>query len=111
MELLDACKLDVVIGRVPTASGGYRFRPLADEAPAVIYAMRHPLHGLAQITFAQLRDCAWTLPPPCNPLCDVVTAVFDQHRATLPDGLETSSTMITIHPITRTRMLAVWPAK
>lgn len=110
MELLDDGNLDVVIGRVPAAGGEYRFQALADEAPAVICARAHPLRKLRGIAFAQLRECSWVLQPAGNPLRDVVTDEFEAHHAALPHGLlETSSTMITIHLVTRTRMLAVLP--
>ena len=110
MALLDDGALDVVIGRAPAAAGEYRFQPLADEAPVVICAPAHPLLAVRRLTFAHLHDCSWVLQPAGNPMRDVVNREFEAQRAALPDGLlETASTMITIHLVVRTRMLAVLP--
>ncbi|MCC7040866.1 MAG: LysR family transcriptional regulator [Burkholderiales bacterium] len=110
MELLDDGALDVVIGRVPAAASGYRFDALADEAPAVICAPGHPLLAEPRIAFTHLRACSWVLQPAGNPLRDVVNREFEAKHAALPQGLlETASTMITIHLVMRTRMLAVLP--
>lgn len=111
MELLDDGTLDVVVGRVPAPAHGYRFRPLADEAPVVICAAGHPLRRARSLRFDQLRECSWVLQPAGNPLRDAVNREFDHHRAALPEGLlETSSTLITVDLVTRTHMLAVLPA-
>lgn len=111
MELLDDGTLDVVVGRVPASAHGYRFRSLADEAPVVICATDHPLRKARNVRFDQLRTCSWVLQPAGNPLRDAVGREFDHHRAALPEGLlETSSTLITVDLVTRTRMLAVLPA-
>ncbi len=111
MELLDDGTLDVVVGRVPATSHGYRFRPLADEAPVVICATDHPLRRARKPRFDQLGACSWVLQPAGNPLRDAVTREFDHHHTALPEGLlETSSTLITVDLVTRTHMLAVLPA-
>lgn len=110
MELLDAGELDVVIGRIPGAQGNYRFQPLSEEAISVVCASTHPLATARAPSFERLLDHPWVLQPSGSPLRDVIDHEFAAHHAPLPPGLlETSSTLITVHLVSRTRMLAVLP--
>ena len=110
MEQLDDGKLDVVIGRVPGSPMGYQFEPLSEESLAVVCAPAHPLAGLREPAFSHLTAYPWVLQPPGNPMRDVVVQEFEEHHAPLPGGvLETSSTMITVHLVARSHMIAALP--
>jgi DNA-binding transcriptional LysR family regulator len=110
MEQLDEGKLDTVIGRVPGASGDYRFTPLSEEAVAVVCAPEHPLVRLRAPDFHRLTAYPWVLQPAGNPMHDVIVQEFMEHHTPLPSGLlETSSTMITVHLVARSHMVAALP--
>lgn len=110
MELLDAGELDVVIGRVPGAVGDYLFQPLSEEAISVVCSTSHALAAARSPSFERLREYPWVLQPPGSPLRDVIAQEFAEHHAPLPTGLlETSSTLITVHLVSRTRMISVLP--
>lgn len=110
MQLLDAGELDVIIGRVPSASGEYQFRPLSEEEISVVCAIDHVLAKEPSPSFARLCEFPWILQPSGNPLRDVVEQEFAQYHAPMPTGLlETSSTLITTHLVSRTQMISVLP--
>ena len=110
MEQLDEGTLDTVIGRVPGAAGEYLFEPLSEEAISVVCAPDHPLARLRAPAFNRLTDYPWVLQPAGNPMHDVIMQEFMEHHTPLPSGpLETSSTMITVHLVARSRMIAALP--
>lgn len=110
MEQLDDGSLDVVIGRVPGSTEGYRFTSLAEEAISVVCAPTHPLARLRQPAFEQLTHYPWVLQPPGSPMRDVILKEFLAHQIALPrEILETSSTMITVHLVSRTNMISTLP--
>ncbi len=110
MTLLDEGRLDIVIGRVPGAAADYRFRPLAEEPIALVCAPGHPLGKTSKLTFERLRQFPWVLQPEATHMREVVLQEFQAHHAPLPSGLlETSSTLITVHLVSRTHMIAALP--
>lgn len=110
MEQLDEGSLDVIIGRVPGASRGYAFRPLSEEAIALVCAPGHALARARNPSFDRLISYPWVLQPNGSPMRDVINHEFADHHVPLPNGLvETSSTMITVHLVSRTEMLAALP--
>ena len=110
MALLDEGALDVVIGRVPGATTGYEFRPLSEEPISLVCATDHPLAKLRTLTFNRLLQFPWVLQPEGSTMRDAILQEFQEHHAPLPSGLlETSSTMITVHLISRTQMIAALP--
>lgn len=110
MEQLDRGELDVVIGRVPGAAGAYRFRALAEEAISVICAPGHPLARARAPTFDRIKEFPWVLQPEGSPMREVITQEFMNHHTPLPPGLiETSSTLITVHLVIHTQMIAALP--
>lgn len=110
MGQLDEGSLDIVIGRVPGSTGAYRFAPLSEEAISVVCAPNHPLARIRQPQFDRLTQYPWVLQPQGNPMRDVVMQEFTEHHSPLPAGLlETSSTLITVHLVNRTKMIAVLP--
>lgn len=110
MALLDEGRLDVVIGRVPGAAADYRFKPLSEEPIALVCAPGHPLEKSRKLTFERLRQFPWVLQPEGTPMREVVLQEFQVHHAPLPSGLlETSSTLITVHLVSRTHMIAALP--
>jgi DNA-binding transcriptional LysR family regulator len=111
IERLREGTLDVVIGRVPDlAQRDFHFRPIADEALAVVAACGHPLAGRRRVSFAALLDHPWIVQSIGSPLRDVIEQEFRSHHAPLPKGLiETSSVMTTVHLVAGTTMVAVIP--
>lgn len=111
MQQLDEGAIDLVIGRVPAQAGGnYVFRPIAEEALAVIAAVDHPLAGQRSVGFEALLDYPWLLQPTGSPMRDVIEAEFRARHTPLPRGLiETSSILTTTNLIARTKTVAVIP--
>lgn len=111
MQQLDDGKLDIVIGRAPPSTSLYKFRPLAEEPVSIVCATNHPLIAKHSHKFLDLKNYAWVLQPVGTPLRELVNKEFEHHYEELPNFglLETSSTLITIHLITKTDMLAVLP--
>lgn len=110
MEQLDEGSLDIVIGRVPGSTGAYRFAPLSEEAILVVCAPDHPLARVRQPPFERLTQYPWVLQPQGSPMRDVIVQEFTEHHSPLPAGLlETSSTLITVHLVSRTNMVAALP--
>ena len=110
MTQLDEGELDVVIGRVPGSVENYRFRPLAEEAVSIICASDHPLSASCAPGFGHISKYPWVLQPEGTPLRELIANEFAAHHAALAEGLlETSSTLITIHLVTRSQLLAVLP--
>jgi DNA-binding transcriptional LysR family regulator len=122
MELLREGTLDIVIGRMLGLSAqDYDFRPIGDEALAVIVALDHPLAKAyplkpatntrqARVPFEALLDYPWILQPTGSPMRDVMEQEFRTHHAPLPKGLiATSSILTTTNLIAKTDMVAVIP--
>jgi DNA-binding transcriptional LysR family regulator len=117
LELLRSGALDVVIGRMPDATNPANqdcvFRPIGDEALAVVAAAEHPLlraAGSKSLGFAQLQAFAWIVQPRGSPSREVVEQEFLSHHSALPPGLiETTSIVIATTLIARSQMLAVIP--
>ena len=111
MQQLDDGKLDILIGRAPPSTSLYKFRPLAEEPVSIVCATNHPLIAKHSHKFLDLKNYAWVLQPVGTPLRELVNKEFEHHYEELPNFglLETSSTLITIHLITKTDMLAVLP--
>jgi len=113
MEKLREGSLDVVIGRLLSLSTQeYLFRPIEDEALAVIVAKDHPLakRKASALHFTNLLDYPWILQPGGSPMREVMEQEFKSHHAPLPKGLiETSSILTTTNLIAKTEMVAVIP--
>jgi len=112
MELLREGALDLVIGRMPGRSGGdCTFRPIGDEALAVVVAQDHPLVRRKTVRFADMQCFPWILQPAGSPMRDVIEQEFTAQHTPLPAGLvETASILTTTNLIARTEMIAVIPA-
>lgn len=110
MDRLDEGELDAVIGRVPAGGGSYIFQPLAEEELSVVCAPTHPLAKVRKPSFEQICRFPWVLQQESSPMREVIAQEFREHHAALPRGLlETSSTLITVHLVSRTQMISVLP--
>jgi len=111
LELLQQGALDLVIGRLTSASpDDYIFSPIAQEPLSVVVARDHPLAGKSRVKFAALLAYPWILQPRGSPMRDVMEQEFKTHQAPLPKGLiETASILTTTNLISQTRMVAVIP--
>jgi len=112
MELLREGSLDIVIGRMlGLPIQDYEFRPIEDEALAVIVAPGHPLvRPRKALPFKALLDYPWILQPSGSPMREVMEQEFKTNHAPLPKGLiETSSILTTTNLIAKTQMVAVIP--
>ena len=110
MAQLDDGALDIVVGRAPTDGRDHVFRPLSEEPISIVAAHGHPLARVRHLGFERLRDYPWVLQPEGTPIREAVLQTFQRHDAALPTGLiETSSAMITVHLVSRTKMIAALP--
>ncbi len=114
MDLLREGALDVVIGRLlDLSTQQYQFRPIEDEALAVVVAQDHPLARTkaSALKFPALLAYPWILQPTGSPMREVMEQEFKSHHAPLPKGLiETASILTTTNLIAKTEMVAVIPA-
>lgn len=111
-----AGKLDIVVGRTPEAnSQAYRdcvFRPIGEEALAVVASRQHPLtnRGGKRLGFEDLQPYPWLLQLQGSPLREVIEREFRNHHFSPPQGLvETSSFLTAIGIVAESEMLAVIP--
>lgn len=111
VKLLQEGALDLVIGRTTGLPiRDYEFRPIADEALAVIVSQTHPLTKETSVPFEALLPYSWILQPAGSPMRDVMEREFALHHTPLPKGLiETASILTTTNLITETHMVAVIP--
>jgi DNA-binding transcriptional LysR family regulator len=103
--------LEVVVGRrVGPSELDCAFRPIEDEALAVVVGNAHPLARKRRIEFEALLAYPWVLQPPGSPMRDVIEHEFRDHQALLPKGLiETGSILTTINLIRSSELVAVIP--
>ncbi|MGN6580875.1 MAG: LysR family transcriptional regulator [Bordetella sp.] len=108
MSQLQDGVLEVVIGRKFDA--GCEFRPVDDEALAIIAGRNHPLASAGPVDFDALLEYPWILQPQGSPARDVVQSEFRMHHAAIPRGLiETGSILTTLNLVDRANMLGVIP--
>ncbi|MFC6283713.1 MULTISPECIES: LysR family transcriptional regulator [Polaromonas] len=111
-ELLREGVLDVAIGRIRDAHRGedYVFKPLENEALAVVVGVRHPLGQKKSVRFSALLDYPWILQPAPSPMREVLEQEFRLLQAPTPKGLiETASILTTTSLIAETDMIGVIP--
>ncbi|MEO8117704.1 MAG: LysR substrate-binding domain-containing protein, partial [Rhodoferax sp.] len=111
VRLLQEGALDLVIGRtIGLPALDYDFRPIADEALAVIVSQTHPLTGTRSVPFQAMLRFPWILQPSGSPMRDVMEKEFGMHNAPIPKGLiETASILTTTNLIAQSEMIAVIP--
>jgi DNA-binding transcriptional LysR family regulator len=111
VKLLQEGALNLVIGRaIGLSARDYDFRPMSDEALAVVASVAHPLARKKSVPFTALLSYPWILQPTGSPMRDVMEREFAVHNAPLPKGLiETASILTTTNLIARTEMIAVIP--
>jgi len=105
--------LEVVIGRPTSTRQGdvpHRFRPILDEALAIIAGPEHPLAHKKNLDFLELQDYGWILQPPGSPMRTLIEQEFADHRMRLPRGLiETGSVLTTMSLVRNAPLVAVIP--
>lgn len=100
--------LEIVIGREVGAQCD--FRPVDDEALAIVAGRHHPLAGASGIEFPALLAYPWILQPAGSPAREVVEREFGLHHRPMPRGLiETGSILTTLNLVDRSEMLGVIP--
>lgn len=111
LEQLREGVLEVVVGRrAPVPGVQCRFRPIEDEALAIIAGTEHPLGRPRSADFNDLVRYPWILQPAGSPMRDVIEREFRYRDATLPRGLiETGSILTTINLVRSSQMLGVIP--
>jgi DNA-binding transcriptional LysR family regulator len=111
VKLLQEGSLNLVIGRaIGLPAQDYEFRPIADEALAVVVSRTHPLAGETSVPFLAMQAYPWILQPAGSPMRDVMEREFAMHAAPLPKGLiETASILTTTNLIAQSDMVAVIP--
>jgi DNA-binding transcriptional LysR family regulator len=103
--------LELVVGRRAAVPGVQcRFKPIEDEALAVIAGTTHPLVRRRSVPFRELVAYPWILQPTGSPMRDVIEHEFRHHVTELPRGLvETGSILTTINLVRASQMLGVIP--
>ncbi|MGE8224596.1 LysR substrate-binding domain-containing protein [Stenotrophomonas pigmentata] len=112
-KLLDG-QLDIVVGRIMGAEGSseLEFEPLADEPHSVIVRAGHPLAGRKRVSYGDLVDYGWIMPPDGSVLRSRLDAVFLEHGLVPPQNIvETTSLPVTIHLLRHSDMLTALPAE
>lgn len=111
VKLLQEGALDLVIGRtIGLPARDYDFRPVAEEALAVVVSQTHPLTGTKSVPFPTMLQFPWILQPSGSPMRDVMEKEFGMHNASIPKGLiETASILTTTNLIAQSEMIAVIP--
>lgn len=110
-DLLREGVLDVVIGRIRDEHwADYEYKPLKNEALAVVVGIHHPLSEKKIVHFSSLLKYPWILQPQGSPMREVLDQEFRLQQAETPRGLiETASILTTTHLITQTDMVGVLP--
>ena len=111
LELLREGSLDLVIGRIRGEHRfNYDFKPLENEALAIVVGTHHPMAKLKRVQFAQLMAYPWILQPLGSPMREVLEQEFRLQQALPPQGLiETASVVTTTCLIAETDMIGVVP--
>ncbi len=112
-KLLDG-QLDIVVGRIMGAEGSseLEFEPLADEPHSVIVRAGHPLAGRQRVSYGDLVDHGWIMPPEGSVLRSRLDAVFLEHGLVPPQNIvETTSLPVTIHLLRHSDLLTALPAE
>lgn len=108
MPQLQEGVLEVVIGR--KFDSGCEFRPIDDEALAIIAGRDHPLAAAGPVDFEALLEYSWILQPQGSPAREVVESELRMHHKSMPRGLiETGSILTTLNLVDRSNMLGVIP--
>lgn len=112
-KLLDG-QLDIVVGRIMGAEGSseLEFEPLADEPHSVIVRAGHPLAARKRVSYGDLVDYGWIMPPDGSVLRSRLDAVFLEHGLVPPQNIvETTSLPVTIHLLRHSDLLTALPAE
>ncbi|KRG71300.1 galactose-binding protein [Stenotrophomonas terrae] len=112
-KLLDG-QLDIVVGRIMGAEGSseLEFEPLADEPHSVIVRAGHPLAARKRVSYGDLVDYGWIMPPEGSVLRSRLDAVFLEHGLVPPQNIvETTSLPVTIHLLRHSDLLTALPAE
>lgn len=105
-------QLDLVVGRLPEARErmGVTQEKLYTERGCVVARPQHPMAQRRQLTLAQLRECAWILPPPSTTLHRRIEAVFRASGVDLPrPAFESSSLLMNQQLLRELDVLCVVP--
>ena len=87
-------KLDLLIGRLPAThtAKGLEEKILFTQPVSIVAGRRHPLARKKHVTWSDLKDIQWVLPPVGTLLRDPVEKAFEEHGITLPgNAVETIS--------------------
>ena len=107
-KLLDG-QLDIVVGRIMGAEGSseLEFEPLADEPHSVIVRA-----GRSRVSYGDLVEHGWIMPPDGSVLRSRLDAVFLEHGLVPPQNIvETTSLPVTIHLLRHSDLLTALPAE
>ncbi|ALN90800.1 MULTISPECIES: LysR substrate-binding domain-containing protein [Lysobacter] len=107
-------QLDIVIGRIlgPEGAGDLEFEPLADEPHSVIVRAGHPLTQRNEVTYADLLEYGWIMPPAASILRTRLDSMFLEHGLAPPQNIiETASLPLIIHLLRYGDLLTALPAE
>ncbi len=112
MPALHSGEVDLVVGRLPT----HRHRDellqerLYEEKVIAVTGMSHPLQGRKRVTFQDMMDYGWILPPPETTLRRQIDLVFLDHGLSSPiNAVESVSFLANRSLLATSTMIGILP--
>ncbi|WP_425089766.1 LysR substrate-binding domain-containing protein [Stappia sp.] len=112
MPALRSGEVDLVVGRLPT----HRHRDellqerLYEEKVIAVTGMSHPLQGRKRVTFQDMMDYGWILPPPETTLRRQIDLVFLDHGLSSPiNAVESVSFLANRSLLATSTMIGILP--
>lgn len=91
-------RVDLIVGRLPPPAethGSFDEMELLEEPLALMTGRHHPLASKKKVTWSDLRDYPWILPPPGSILRDPLERVLEAHDVPLANNyIETLSAYV-----------------
>jgi DNA-binding transcriptional LysR family regulator len=104
-------ELDLLVGRLEPgyAAPDLEAEPFFDEAMCVVVRPQHPLAGRPRVSWAELAQQAWVMPPPWASSRIKLHQLFYKHRLNPPvDVIETASFLVTLHCVQERGAVGFW---
>lgn len=112
LPLLWEGKIDLVVGRLParSPSNGFGDAELLQEALTIVVGPQHALSKRKRVSWSDLTEYPWVLPPPVSQMREPLERVLAQHQVPLSNNyIETMSVHFTRAYLYLTDAVAVIP--
>ncbi|TAK86672.1 MAG: LysR family transcriptional regulator [Betaproteobacteria bacterium] len=85
-------KLDLVVGTLPGRAPHFEEKVLYEDRFRLVARRQHPLAGRTRVTWSDLREYPWVLPPVGSLLREPLEVTFEEHGLAIPrNQIETLS--------------------